>query len=38
MAENSQTTFPVVIRKTPGVLGGDACEEIDLAIRDNEDD
>ncbi len=86
MLEDSQTAFPAVIRKTPGVIGGDACignrriavwmlvqarklgmsdeeirnryeqplsqaelaaawnyyaahrEEIDLAIRDNEED
>jgi uncharacterized protein (DUF433 family) len=25
MSENSQTAFPAVIRKTPGVIGGDAC-------------
>jgi uncharacterized protein (DUF433 family) len=25
MPENSYTTFPAVIRKTPGVVGGDAC-------------
>ena len=25
MSEDSQTAFPAVIRKTPGVIGGDAC-------------
>jgi uncharacterized protein (DUF433 family) len=25
MPEDSQTAFPAVIRKTPGVIGGDAC-------------
>ena len=25
MIEDSQTAFPAVIRKTPGVVGGDAC-------------
>ncbi len=25
MSENSPTAFPGVIRKTPGVIGGDAC-------------
>ena len=25
MAEENQTHFPAVIRKTPGVIGGDAC-------------
>jgi uncharacterized protein (DUF433 family) len=25
MSEHSQTAFPGVIRKTPGVIGGDAC-------------
>ena len=25
MSDDSQTTFPAVIRKTPGVMGGDAC-------------
>ena len=25
MSDDSQTTFPAVIRKTPGVIGGDAC-------------
>jgi uncharacterized protein (DUF433 family) len=25
MSQDSQTVFPAVIRKTPGVIGGDAC-------------
>ena len=25
MSKDSQTAFPAVIRKTPGVIGGDAC-------------
>ena len=25
MSEDHQTAFPAVIRKTPGVIGGDAC-------------
>jgi uncharacterized protein (DUF433 family) len=25
MSEDSQTAIPAVIRKTPGVIGGDAC-------------
>jgi len=25
MTEDHQTAFPAVIRKTPGVIGGDAC-------------
>ena len=25
MSKNCQTAFPAVIRKTPGVIGGDAC-------------
>lgn len=25
MSQDNQTVFPAVIRKTPGVIGGDAC-------------
>lgn len=25
MSQDNQTAFPAIIRKTPGVIGGDAC-------------